>query len=107
MILYKMEGKQNIFKRELETLIVFFFNLRLNLDFELIFQCFGNLHIALFIWLIMQLCTAVVVFMGFYYWTNNRIFYCRDKKKLSKKNLIDSSPSIEFWIVLVLIVDDS
>jgi hypothetical protein len=57
---------------------------RLNLNFELIFQCFANLHIALFIWLIMQLCTAVGVFMGFYYWTNNRIFYCKNVKNLSK-----------------------
>jgi hypothetical protein len=59
-------------------------NGRLSLNFELIFQCFGNLHIALFIWLLMQLCTAVVVFMGFYFWTNNRIMYCKDVKNLSK-----------------------
>lgn len=34
----------------------------------------------------MQLCTAVVVFMGFYFWTNNRIFYLKNKQNLSKTN---------------------
>ncbi|CAF0940619.1 unnamed protein product [Rotaria sordida] len=55
---------------------------RLKLNFELIFYCFQKLHIALFIWLIMQLCTAVIVFMGFYYWTSNRIFYYDNIKRL-------------------------
>jgi len=37
----------------------------------------------------MQLCTAVVVFMGFHYWTNNRVYYLRNPKNLSKnKNRI-------------------
>lgn len=60
------------------------FNSRLNLDFELIFQSFGNLHIVLFIWLIMQLCTAIVVFMGFHYWANHRIDYYKNAKTLRK-----------------------
>ncbi|CAF4535880.1 unnamed protein product, partial [Rotaria socialis] len=55
---------------------------RIKLDFQLIFECFNKLHIALFIWLIMQLCTAVVVFMGFYYWASRRILYCDSVKRL-------------------------
>ena len=51
-------------------------NGRLNMDFELIFHCFGKLHIALFVWLIMQICTTVVVYMAFYYWTHHRLLYC-------------------------------
>lgn len=37
----------------------------------------------------MQLCTAVVVFMGFHYWTHNRIFYLKNAKNLSKNNNMD------------------
>ncbi|CAF5103592.1 unnamed protein product [Rotaria sp. Silwood1] len=59
---------------------------RINLDFGLIFKCFADLHVALFIWLIMQLSTAIIVFMGFYSWTKNR---CNHNKDLSKKlNLV-------------------
>ncbi|CAF3750192.1 unnamed protein product [Rotaria sordida] len=54
---------------------------RLNLDFNLIFESFADLHIALFIWLIMQLSTAIIVFMGFYYWTKNRYNYRKHLKR--------------------------
>lgn len=54
---------------------------RLDLDFDLIFECFGKLHIALFIWLLMQLSTLIIVFIGFYSWINSR---CNHEKYLSK-----------------------
>ncbi|CAF1226940.1 unnamed protein product [Rotaria sp. Silwood1] len=53
---------------------------RINLDFGLIFKCFADLHVALFIWLIMQLSTAIIVFMGFYSWTKNRCNHNKDLK---------------------------
>ena len=86
MILYVMEGKKknDINKKDFYQQLIYLLYRRLHLDFELIFESFGNLHIALFIWLIMQLCTAVLVFMGFYYWADNRSFYCENVKRLSK-----------------------
>lgn len=55
-------------------------NGRLNLDFDLIFESFAKLHIALFIWLLMKLCTSVVVFMSFHHWANSRIRYLENRK---------------------------
>ena len=81
-ISFEMDGKK--VKNRLDRRGTYFSYWRLILDFELVFHCFGNLHIALFVWLIMQLCTAVVVFMGFYYWTNQRIFYLKNPKNLSE-----------------------
>jgi hypothetical protein len=48
---------------------------RLDLDNGLIFEYFADLHIALFIWLIMQLSTSIIVFVGFHSWINNRYNY--------------------------------
>ncbi|CAF0883364.1 unnamed protein product [Adineta ricciae] len=45
---------------------------RINLDFKIVFECFAHLHISLFIWLIMQLTTAIAVYMGFYLWACQR-----------------------------------
>ncbi|CAF0868416.1 unnamed protein product, partial [Didymodactylos carnosus] len=50
-------------------------NGRINLNFELIFWCFGKLHVALFTWLVMQLSTAVIVYLCFYAWATNRVKY--------------------------------
>lgn len=36
----------------------------------------------------MQLCTAVVVFMGFYYWTSHRMKYYDNTKYLSRIQII-------------------
>lgn len=66
---------------------VFSFSSRLNLDFQLIFEAFGKIHHALFIWLLMQLCTSVLVFMAFYSWSHNRLFYLDKTKKLSKNQV--------------------
>lgn len=56
---------------------------RLDLDYTFVFETFAKLHIALFIWLIMQLSTAIVVFMGFHTWINHRVY---SGKNLSKDN---------------------
>ena len=72
------------------------FHKRINLDFHLIFQCFGNLHIALSVWLIMQLCTAVLVFMGFYYWANNRVSYLANPKDLSALLFLNFKAKVSF-----------
>ncbi|CAF3330719.1 unnamed protein product [Rotaria socialis] len=48
---------------------------RVNLHFEIMFQCFANLHVALFIWLLMMLSTTIVVFLGFYLWAKHRNDY--------------------------------
>lgn len=61
---------------------------RLDLDYTLIFELFANLHLALFIWLIMQLSTAIVVFLGFHTWITHRTY---SEKKLSKVNCERSS----------------
>lgn len=87
-ISFEMDGKEREIREEWKEKSVF----RLILDFELVFHCFGNLHIALFIWLIMKLCTAVVVFIGFHYWMNNRISYLKNKKNLSKYS------NISWWL---------
>ncbi|CAF3239898.1 unnamed protein product [Rotaria socialis] len=76
---------------------------RIKLDFQLIFECFNKLHIALFIWLIMQLCTAVVVFMGFYYWASRRILYCDSVKRLRIYDTIWLFIYM-FYIVLFLVL---
>ncbi|CAF0783601.1 unnamed protein product [Adineta ricciae] len=76
---------------------------RLNLDFHLIFQCFGNLHIALSIWLIMQLCTAVLVFMGFYYWANNRVSYLANPKDLKIYDIVWLTIYITYVILFLVL----
>ncbi|CAF5203834.1 unnamed protein product, partial [Rotaria magnacalcarata] len=48
---------------------------RINLQFEIMFESFANLHVALFIWLLMMLSTSIVVFLGFYLWTKHRNDY--------------------------------
>ncbi|CAF1122686.1 unnamed protein product [Adineta steineri] len=78
-------------------------NGRLNLHFELIFQCFANLHIALFVWLIMKLCTSVVVFMGFHYWSNNRISYLKNAKYLKIYDAIWLTIYIAYIILFLVL----
>ncbi|CAF1259747.1 unnamed protein product [Rotaria sordida] len=82
---------------------------RLNLDFNLIFESFADLHIALFIWLIMQLSTAIIVFMGFYYWTKNRYNYRKHLKSKSNEEKFlcpDFSQYLYFLFVPTLIYRD-
>ncbi|CAF4079419.1 unnamed protein product [Adineta steineri] len=53
---------------------------RLNLRFDVMFESFGKLHIALFIWLIMQLATSILVFFGVYCWANSRNSFKKNLK---------------------------
>lgn len=77
MISFKMEGTGE----STSDLIGKSFSIRLDLDYTLIFETFAKLHIALFIWLIMQLSTAIVVFMGFHTWINCRVYSGRNLSK--------------------------
>jgi len=75
---------------------------RINLNFELIFQCFGNIHMVLFIWVLMYLATSIVAFMGFHQWSKNRVFYLKYKRNLSKNHLSNNPiwKSIGYFSVL-------
>jgi hypothetical protein len=50
----------------------------------------------------MQLCTAVVAFMGFHFWANNRISYLKDNKNLSTNH---SQENLNFMIYILEIYD--
>lgn len=82
-----MDGKEVFLRSTIISLSVF----RLSLDFELIFQSFANLHIALFIWLIMKLCTSVVVYVAFHYWAHYRLRYAKNLRAFhsSRVSLFD------------------
>ncbi|CAF2996933.1 unnamed protein product [Rotaria sp. Silwood2] len=76
---------------------------------SLIFECFADLHVALFIWLIMQLSTAIIVFMGFYSWTKNRCNYWEHlKSKTNNQKFLcpDFSQYLYFLFAPTLIYRD-
>lgn len=74
-----MEG--NSFQTRLNTKFYHFIFNRINLDFDIMFQSFANVHVALFIWLLMKLSTAILVFTGFYLWSKNRENYSKNISK--------------------------
>ena len=84
---------------------------KVNLNFELVFWCFGNFQKAFYTWIYMKLCTAVLVYYCFHYWSKHRLIFImknikRDNKSTSKKhnsiNLFDSLWAIGFGVYLIL-----
>lgn len=84
MIFFNTEGIDKRWPRRFEERHVF--HIRINLDFELIFQCFGNIHMVMFIWVLMFMATAIVAFMGYHQWAKNRVFYLKNARNLSNQS---------------------
>jgi hypothetical protein len=68
----------------------FFFLVRLNWTFELLYLTVGKLHIVAIVWSLMTLCTSFVVFYATSMWANLRKFsgfYLRKKSHLTHINI--------------------
>ncbi|CAF4232168.1 unnamed protein product, partial [Adineta steineri] len=73
---------------------------RLNLRFDVMFESFGKLHIALFIWLIMQLATSILVFFGVYCWANSRNSF---KKNLKAYDMAWLFSYISYLVIFLIL----
>lgn len=80
---------------------------KISMNFDLIFWCFGNFQKVLYTWIYMKLCTSILVYYCFHYWSKYRLIYIVKNIKLDEKstkklniNLFDSVWAIGFCLYL-------